>query len=254
MKNVPNQTEPESSTRLNNPKKTATYGTIPASRFSRSNCRDRSLCGIEVQNLWQEQSDRSSPAWRWQPFMDHVMGKSWCQWETPLPCHDLTSEKSHKKTTRTLLFKTSCHIHSMCRRETGSILEMQIPEHLHLCAVGVTKSFGVVGRAPPFMGTWNGGFEHLNGSSKSEPAQREAMFGGGVISSHSTKYGRTHPYIYICSFCPDCIGQRRSVSINWEAMARTFADLINPPVSWRDHIVWWRDHRGDSDWEQLVLL
>ena len=55
---------------------------------------------------------------------------------------------------------------------------MQIQEHLHLCAVGVTKSFGVVGRGSPFYGDLERGFEHLYGSSKSESAQREAMFGG----------------------------------------------------------------------------
>ena len=87
---------------------------------------------------------------------------------------------------------------------------MQIQEHLHLCAVGVTKSFGVVGRLP-FYGDLERGFGHLNGSSKSEPAQREAMFGGGVISSHSTKYGRTHPYIYIYAVSVPIVSDRREV-------------------------------------------
>ena len=199
MKTVPNQTEPESSTRLNNPKKTATYGTIPARRFNGSNCRDRSLCGIEVQNLWQEQLDRSSPAWRWQPFMDHVMGKSWCQWETPLPCHDLTSEKSHKKTTRTLLFKTSCHIHSMCRRETGSILEMQIQEHLHLCAVGVTKSFGVVGGAPLLWGLGTGVRASQWQFQKWASSKRGNVWRGGYKLTLDQIWSHTPLYIYAVS-------------------------------------------------------
>ena len=43
-------------------------------RFNGSNGSHRSLCWM--QNPRQEQSDRSSSGWRWQRFMDRVMGKS----------------------------------------------------------------------------------------------------------------------------------------------------------------------------------
>ena len=71
-------------TKPNTPNQTPTYGTISAWRFNGSNSQHRSLC--MKQNPRQEQSDRSSSAWRWQLFMDHVMGKS--QWR-------VASEKHH---------------------------------------------------------------------------------------------------------------------------------------------------------------
>ena len=73
------------------------------------------------------------------------------------------------------------------------------------------------------MGTWNGGFEHLYGSSKTESAQREGNVWRVISSQWPTKYGREP----LCSFCPpDCIGMTRGANINREAMGRLFADLI----------------------------
>ena len=98
-----------------------------------------------------------------------------CNGETVVPVRNtITLPWPHL---RKILTKTqdlfSCHIHSRCRMGP----EMQIEEHLHLCAVGVTKSFGVVGSAPPFMGTWNGG----SSISMAVPkvSRLKAMFGGG---------------------------------------------------------------------------
>ena len=192
----------------------------------------------------QEQSDRSSSAWRWQPFMDHVMGKGWRQWETPLPCHDLTLEKSSEKHKTAFSFlKSSCHIHSKCRMGTWSILEMQIQEHLHLRPLGVTKSLGWLAALPLLWGLGTGLWASLWQFQKWVGSKRGRLcLGGGVISSHWTKYGGTP----LCSFCPSRLYRTDE---KWQHKLRgngahiCWFDYYPPALPWLYHGA---DHRGDS--------
>ena len=173
-----NRTKPNW-TRLNQTNKTATYGTIWAWDFNGSNSQHRSLC--MKQNPRQEQSDRSSSAWRWQLFMDHVMGKSW--WRVASEKHHQTYPWPHFRKIQTKtqgLFFSRPHATFIqdAEWELGPFYKCKLRNIFTCVHLVWLKVWGGWQRSP-FYGDLERGFEHLYGSSKSESAQSNVWRRGG---------------------------------------------------------------------------